>query len=77
MLNRADTNFEQQVQSGLKGYSAQQNVSPWPELTVGEAIDERIRKAERTLKSLHDLKGNLPDDFLNAGASRIRGLLDT
>jgi hypothetical protein len=46
------------------------------EMTVGELIGQRILKAERLLKQLHDLKGSLSQDFLNSGASRISALLD-
>jgi hypothetical protein len=46
------------------------------EFTVGELLDRRIEKAERLLKSLHDLKGSLPGTFLSSGASRISPLLE-
>lgn len=46
------------------------------ELTVGELLDRRIDKAARLLRALTDLKGNLPGNFLNSGASRVSPFLD-
>lgn len=46
------------------------------ELTVGELLDRRIEKAERLVRALHDLKGTLPGNFLNGGASRISPFLE-
>lgn len=46
------------------------------EFTVGELLDRRIEKAERQLRALQDLKGTLPGNFLNSGASRISPLLE-
>lgn len=46
------------------------------EITVGELLDRRIDKAERVLRALQDLKGALPGNFLNSGASRISPFLE-
>lgn len=75
MLNRTDTDFERSA-SVLGRRATDANASPCRELTVGEVIDERIRAAERKLKSLHDLKGNLPQNFLDSPASRIFALME-
>lgn len=46
------------------------------ELTIGELLDRRIEKAERTVRALCDLKASLPGTYLNSGASRIGALLE-
>lgn len=46
------------------------------EITVGEVLDRRIEKAERSLRALHDLKASLPGNFLNSGASRISAFIE-
>jgi hypothetical protein len=78
MLNRTDTEYENRPQTSLQGMQGQQATCGGAsrEMTVGELIDQRIYKAERLLKSLHDLKGSLSQSFLSCGASRISALLD-
>jgi hypothetical protein len=45
------------------------------EMTVGELLDRRLEAAERLVQALRDLKGSLPGNYLNSGASRIASLV--
>jgi hypothetical protein len=55
------------VQAGILGASSA--------CTVGDRINQCIRRAENELRSLIDLKGSLPGDFLRSPVARIAGLV--
>lgn len=63
-----------QYQQGANGPACLGGVGR--EMTVVEILDRRIEKAERLVRVLQDLKGNLPGNYLNSGASRISAILE-
>lgn len=84
MLNRVDADQEAKIpeakirtmQAEVAGNSPMGGQSVGRELTVRELIERRIWKAEALLKALHDLRGNLPNQFLDSGASRISAFIE-
>ncbi len=59
---------------GTGGLGSQANACCQREMTIGEHLDRRIENVERLLRTLQDLKGVLPGQFLNSGMSRIKAL---
>lgn len=76
MLNRSDTDQEAKVNAMQAGMLGNTPMGAGREMTVGELIERRIWKAEALLKALNDLRGNLPVNFLQSGASRISAFLE-